>query len=54
MPVHIDDLQSTVEIQHDEAPASAPESQPDETTERARYERYQRDRDRLHAEGYAD
>lgn len=55
MPVHIDDLQSTVEIQADrDLAAAAPEPAPDETSERARHERYQRDMDRLHAEGYAD
>ena len=53
MPTHIEDLQSTVEIQADrEPPATAPA--PDETSERTRHERYQRDMDRLHADGYAD
>jgi hypothetical protein len=54
MTVHIDDLQTTVEVQPDQVPSPAPESRPDEMTERARLERYQCDRDRLHAEGYGD
>jgi hypothetical protein len=55
MPVHIDDLHSTVEVQSD-AEESVPTraSAPDELAERMREERDQRDRDRLRAEGYAD
>jgi hypothetical protein len=54
MPVHVDNLQSTVEIQADhDAPASPPPA-PDETAERQRHEQYQCDLHRLLAEGYAD
>ena len=53
MPVHIDDLQSTVEVQGD-SPAAATTETPDEVSERMRYEQHQRDRERLQAEGYAD
>jgi hypothetical protein len=55
MPVHIDDLQSTVEIQADHEPMpSTGESTTDEVMERARHERYRCNLERLSAEGYAD
>lgn len=55
MPTHIEDLQSTVEIEGDaEAPAAPPAAVPDEMSERARQEGYRRDAERLHADGYAD
>ena len=55
MPVQIDDVTTTVDVQGDrEAMPSAPPPVSDELTERIRFERFQRDRERLRAEGYAD
>lgn len=55
MPVHINDVESTVDVQADSEPTSPrAEVVSDEVAERMRHERYQKDRERLHAEGYAD
>jgi len=55
MSVHIKELKSTVEVDGErEHTVAAEPSTLDEVTQRARDERAKRDRERLHAEGYAD
>ena len=55
MAVQIDELTTTVDVQGErESTPAAPPPMSDELTERIRYERFQRDRERLRAEGYAD
>lgn len=55
MPVEIDEITTMVEVhgEEDTAPAPAPQIL-DDAAERIRQERFQRDRDRLRADGYAD
>jgi hypothetical protein len=55
VPVQIDEITTTVEVQGDAETAPAPPSQMvDEVAERIRQERFKRDSDRLRADGYAD
>ena len=55
MPVHIGELQSTVQLEDEPIPAAVPAAEvDDEMTQRLRQEQQQRDRARLEAEGYAD